>query len=92
MEDDIKLEPEKTEETVIDTSEVFITPEVPTTPEVPITPKVELISLVDYILRTDLNIGLIASFKAEVKNDLITPRSVIKWCEDFSTQSNRIYK
>ena len=44
-----------------------------------------------YIKVTDINIGLIASFKAELKNDQVTPRSEQQWSEDFAVQSNRKY-
>lgn len=51
-----------------------------------------LLNLDEYLKTTEVNPGLIASFKAEVLNDKDTPRSSKQWDKDFKNQSNRVYK
>lgn len=54
-------------------------------------PAEELISLDKYVEDAKPNEGLVASFKAESKNDKVSPRSFNQWQADFNVQSNRTY-
>jgi hypothetical protein len=51
----------------------------------------ELITLDLYLRSTEVGKGMVASFKAEDKNDTETPRTAEQWDKDFKTQASRKY-
>lgn len=54
--------------------------------------KEEILTLEEYLLRVEVNEGLVASFKVEASEEDLKSKTPTEWDKAFEAQSNRVYE